>query len=723
MDPRDDRTSAVRNRLASILLEKMRAVPGFEQSVQPGGPPLLPPIANMNNSQPQQQNGQADGSAPLLPSLDFNSPPPELRNRGALTPITERTLESVDYRASRSFSGEQHPVNKGISHGAPSTVVEETSSENPSVLGVPISKSPPPTARNPAAAAGTPTTSGPSVNPSVNTGLPKGAMNRVEEPTSPDLPPLPKESRASGDSSKSPPPTTSPKVTNQVQPSSTQLPSASTLSPQSAQAKSPDAPSPQQSVLTNPYSAMSSNDAAMQQQQQTGSASPQSKRSPAERTGSNTRFPGPPNSQNSASPISAPYSVLTSPHSPQDAPMPSITGNINEARLQPHGPAPSHVTASSVRTNSTEVSGQSLFDEAGALYYMQQFEGEGQNRRNMPATISEDAEESTSEPTPNNQSPRERSPAPQARTAQPASMRRGAPGLLDRQMTTASMASSSLDPLTSHGVAPKQTGPRGMPANQNITARRSRDDDEQSSSSAGQPSTVMSDLQKTLGMNGDDNADALAALSFLDQDTSPIKPVATSQPVPPPPPPPPQLRTPSPPVDSDGINPIRSSFAPSRQAAERKARVQAQEAASHAAAHRPGRANGKQKTTPRDKNGWSQSSDEEEEEEEEEEDDDDADSDAPRPPRGQPPPHAVPPVVSVEPLHPRPRDLSPQGRIGSTGDVNAHPQPRQTRTLPPVPATRPGELQADRTRMLGLTYIYRWLGIPLWYDTFAEGAF
>lgn len=66
--------------------------------------------------------------------------------------------------------------------------------------------------------------------------------------------------------------------------------------------------------------------------------------------------------------------------------------------------------------------------------------------------------------------------------------------------------------------------------------------------------------------------------------------------------------------------PYRSSFAPSNKAAERKAKAQAQIEAQLAAAHKPGRANGKRKS--KIAGAWESS----EEEEEEEEDDDDADS-------------------------------------------------------------------------------------------------
>jgi CCR4-NOT transcriptional complex subunit CAF120 len=61
--------------------------------------------------------------------------------------------------------------------------------------------------------------------------------------------------------------------------------------------------------------------------------------------------------------------------------------------------------------------------------------------------------------------------------------------------------------------------------------------------------------------------------------------------------------------------PYKSSFAPSNKAAERKAKAQAQMEAQLAAAHKPGRANGKRKS--KIAGAWESSEDEEEEEEEE----------------------------------------------------------------------------------------------------------
>lgn len=186
--------------------------------------------------------------------------------------------------------------------------------------------------------------------------------------------------------------------------------------------------------------------------------------------------------------------------------------------------------------------------------------------------------------------------------------------------------------------------------------------------------------------NGDDvNVDALAALSFLDgaSDVAP-PPATTSQP---------------PPIEQDvsseltvedsvasesseGVTQYRSSFAPSKQAAQRKARAQAQH---QAVLHKPGRANGKRVTPGNRLAGWNESSDEDEEEEEEE--DEDADSDEERPStleNKKPGPITPVPVPAVRPLRP-----SSAGRSVTPGeqatDANPYAQLRHPRNLPPVP--------------------------------------
>jgi CCR4-NOT transcriptional complex subunit CAF120 len=387
-----------------------------------------------------------------------------------------------------------------------------------------------------------------------------------------------------------------------------------------------------------------------------------------------------------------------------------------DSKIQPTPPPPPPPSNTadplSAISPSTEDSPQSLFDEAGALYYMQQFEDEGAHKntvggpRRIPTTISEGTDESTDDSTPNNMSPGKRSPATQVGSTQSIPMRRGTPGLLDRQMTNASMASSGVggiesmlsSPATTHSlIGRKPSGARVPPASRKISASQKRVSDEDSQSdSIPQGSMSSQHALATANTSVDDNADALAALSFLDQEqypvvTTPAK-VAVLSPPPPPPPALPVVQAPSPPpASSEGAAQYKSSFAPSKQAAVRKARLQAQEAASHAAAHKPGRANGKQKSTVKDRVGWNQSSEEEEEEDDDDDDDDDdADSDEPRS-RVLPSVSPIPAPAPVRPLHLRARDISPNG-VPVT-ELNAYTQSRQSRNLPPIPGVRPGEFR------------------------------
>src|SRR5258708_3502138 len=82
--------------------------------------------------------------------------------------------------------------------------------------------------------------------------------------------------------------------------------------------------------------------------------------------------------------------------------------------------------------------------------------------------------------------------------------------------------------------------------------------------------------------------------------------------------------------DATESNPYPSSFAASKQAAERKAKAQAIIAASQAAAHKPGRPSQPSKGGKAASKGAWESSEEEEEEEEEDEDDDGSEGEATR---------------------------------------------------------------------------------------------
>jgi CCR4-NOT transcriptional complex subunit CAF120 len=208
--------------------------------------------------------------------------------------------------------------------------------------------------------------------------------------------------------------------------------------------------------------------------------------------------------------------------------------------------------------------------------------------------------------------------------------------------------------------------------------------------------------QESLNKNSydDDNAEALAALTYLDMtDSQDVSTSAT-------PPTPSQLRSPiitppsverprfqlsdGPPIPPATSNPdsvpYRSSFAPSSKVAERIMKAQAQQAAHEAAKHRPGRANGKKKAKTTAAGAW-ESSDEEDDEEEEDEDEE-VDSDAEVPMRG--PQSSSSQQGFSSSSSSRPAQSSQYGN--SDSNVDGPPSHlRPPRHLPPVPPGRPGK--------------------------------
>jgi hypothetical protein len=140
-------------------------------------------------------------------------------------------------------------------------------------------------------------------------------------------------------------------------------------------------------------------------------------------------------------------------------------------------------------------------------------------------------------------------------------------------------------------------------------------------------------------------------------------------------------------VESDGQP--ESFFAPSKNAMQRKARSEVQQATHEAAAHRPGRGAGKTKSKSKARGGWEDSSDEEEEEE-------DVDSDgqpvAPRDDRSVS--NYAASANNHRSQYSLPRGPSPL----ASGDTSYQPQPhtRPPRDLPPVPLSRPQGLSLPR---------------------------
>ena len=207
--------------------------------------------------------------------------------------------------------------------------------------------------------------------------------------------------------------------------------------------------------------------------------------------------------------------------------------------------------------------------------------------------------------------------------------------------------------------------------------------------------------QESLNKNSFDdvNAEALAALTYLDiTDSQDVSTSAT-------PPTPPQLRSPiitppsaerprfqlsdGPPIPPATSNPdsvpYRSSFAPSSKVAERIMKAQAQQAAHEAAKHRPGRANGKKKAKTTAAGAWESS---DEEEDDEDDDDDEVDSDPEVPMRG--PQSSSSQQGFSSSSSSRPALSSQYGN--SDSNIDAPPSHlRPPRHLPPVPPGRPGK--------------------------------
>ncbi|KAL0574993.1 hypothetical protein V5O48_006981 [Marasmius crinis-equi] len=208
-----------------------------------------------------------------------------------------------------------------------------------------------------------------------------------------------------------------------------------------------------------------------------------------------------------------------------------------------------------------------------------------------------------------------------------------------------------------------------------------------SSSSPPRPARKESDVQTPA--TDDSSLDVLAALSYLDVTdpsqqqlgveragagmTQPLKTNRASSTSPPPPASQPRA-----------LGAVKSSFAPSNKAAERKAKAQAQQAAAAAAASRPGRAaNGKRKmrSAKADDGAWS-SDEEEEEDEEEDEDEDNEEVDSDGEPASKPVSGANSSDNSIKP---------PQGGDDYFAQQATATHSRPPRNLPQIPTGRPGE--------------------------------
>lgn len=553
MDPRDDRTSAIRSRLIAILHQRM---------LSKDGPPGAPRRVSSNGS----LNGRGPG--PQLPPLTFDGVQNERPDRHLLTPITERSASVATH-------------NRAPSIDAQSVLGRRPSLAQNLAQPSPLYEEPQPT-RSP--------------SPPLTTILTNRALSHSPVSASPASvrPPLPEK-----DNSYTRPSHDNNSGVNQSspRPSGLSSPNVRSFSPSSDISRNqPLSPIP---LVSNP-------------------------------------------SDQSGPPVNDAASVLTSPH--------SIAGrSVSAISVMTSPYSPTHDTPPQSMNNMLSSTPPALFNkapsnsddhglqsEAGAMYYMQfdepppppppqPLQWQQQQRLTTASQASRSSRETLST------SPRgsNRSPPPRSSTMGGSSI-------------SSSIQGELLGPRP--GLGRKPSGTRGPASHaSDMPLLSSRQTTSTTDTDSYVSSNMAPDLETRLKegssprVSVDDDSDALAALSYLNVDDQP------QAPAPPAPGPPlttveplrprsaPRGQSLSPPPQPPQQEQYKSTFAPSKLAAERKAKAEAEKAAHHAAASRPGRAaNGKRQMRSADKSkGWNDSSDEEDEEEEDEdEDDDDNESDA-----------------------------------------------------------------------------------------------
>lgn len=681
LDPRDDRTSAVRSRLLNILLQRMR---GTEEQTARNGksldgpPPSLPPIGGVgtHSSPPQQSKLNGSTSGFQLPPLSFDATEAYRQERQLLTPITERSVATSKMLSGpdSTISGQRPPL-----HAAPSTVHEEAHEpeQESNYFSIPFSKSP-----SPLPDRDTPTPPA----KDASSGISRPSRENSKDGSRFNSNVTSSNAMAAGPSRGS----TMDSQVSRSSPANIQLPTSPVSVTSDSRKKflnTPERPnSPPSSILTSPHSIAES-------------PAPSRRERPL----------------STATTIGT-SSVLTSPYSPVDA-SPRQFGSLadpnNYSRPAPTSPLPPVPMAlptsqpkSTIRAVPKEEPHDLAQEAAGALYYMQQFEPEHQQQRSqarrVPTTISEDDDETSSESESSPKPSASRSPQPIAGPSSPPKsppVRKSTPMAFERLPTAVSPIPDDRQSPASRqkALGRKPSGARApATVNRRYTGESSlsshhlaaeeeetQTDEDTDEEDQGTPPPPPPRLRKAMSPTSDDDADALAALSYLDtNDAPPTPPPVIIEPLKP------RSAVGDPssnnPADgSDASATYRSSFAPSKQAAERKAKAQAQQAAHHAATHKPGRANGKRKS--RVGGAWNESS---EEEEEEDDDDDDADSDAePSPVNRQQ--DATP--VSGGGVSSNASSRQTQGQAqnsSNSAEQGQYPHLRPPRTLPQIPGNR-----------------------------------
>jgi CCR4-NOT transcriptional complex subunit CAF120 len=655
MDPRSDRTSVVRSRLMNILSLRMQAPSSSPSAtlntLNSNAPPsLLPSTDEPVKGTP----GDASPSLPQIPPIRSGSLEPLDAPRRTLTPITEG--------GSGSERDPSRPVISGASVDSSSQQpTSPTSAPNEDLgekqaLEAPISTSPAQSSPS-SAYAPTEATSVPVSPPqgrsrevsrdasvaklSLGTTTPFTGSVSNEEPfvddnQAPDIRVASPTSVHSLHSSAASPPSLSPANSSDLRGS---------VSPVQV---APRTPSPGFSILTSPHS-----------------PSPLVGQSFVELGSSGDRSPL--SLQSTTPPAALPAAVSPPPKDPTQT-------NKDTPREEAHG----------------------ISEEAGALYYIHELDQDsvGTDLQPPESDNKELSSETDSEipqppwfiqPTAPLR-PKGASPPPQPTSP------RSLPRVDTSQHRKPPSQPIPRTPTLDYGPDRRPAGARAAPGSNR----------QETSTWGAQPPrnlSIRSDRKTQPGNmshSEDPDADALAALTFLErhEDAPPDVPVSSyPQAASPPPPwrpqPPPAIVEPEmgPPSteNENNTSTYRSSFAPSKNAMQRKAKTEAQQAAHEAATHRPGRGSGRTKNRHKASGAWGDSS-EEEEEEEEEEDDEDVDSDGqPSAPRDDRSVSNYAPSVNQRSQYSSPRGPSPLP-IGDAPSNQAHPRP--PRNLPPVPTLR-----------------------------------
>jgi CCR4-NOT transcriptional complex subunit CAF120 len=386
-------------------------------------------------------------------------------------------------------------------------------------------------------------------------------------------------------------------------------------------------------------------------------------------------------------------SILTSPHSPRLANAELL--GVSSPRFLGSSSVPQYpavqlpVAQPPIAQSSVSQEGSNnIIDEAGAIYYMQQLRdgnSNDQSQAHMSTTIPEQDDESSAY---SHGSPIAY-PSPKSGSRSPP-LRQTTPMIFEPNSASAVSAmnlptADRISPTLRSGLGRKPSGAREQATRSFIDGERvssspttvtEEEEDPQSDDHSDNP---MDQPQVLRSISSDDpNLDALAALSYLDTTIenpltqANVEPLNVRSKAPSPPPAVPVIHEPEP--------QYKSSFAPSKQATERKAKVQAQQAAHHAATHMPGRVNGNKRKS-RIAGAWNESSDDDDDEEEEEEEDDvDSDTD---------PSLADKPMPPAAPSNPQ-RSIQGHSQPGGSNidTPQGFPHARPPRSLPQPPGNQ-----------------------------------